>query len=118
MTAGGLVTISLTPVVYTEGSGPEGPGELLAPYTPRAETYDLPIASRGGPPIGRIVGVWHTPVDNVQAITAFSRLDVLPPEGPTPSVQLIVSGQPGQQGRIRLRITVLCEVGMPGRGGF
>ena len=118
MSADGLVTISLTPVVYTEGAGPDGPGEFLAPPTPRVGTYDLPVAARGGPPIGRIVGVWHTPVDNVQAITAFARLDVLPAEGPAPGVQLLVSGMPGQRGRLRLRITVLCEIGRPDRGRY
>lgn len=44
MSADGLVTISLTPVVYTEGAGPDGPDELLAPPTPRVGTYDLPVA--------------------------------------------------------------------------
>lgn len=111
MTAEGLVTLSITPVVYTPGAGPEGPDELLAPPLPQAGTYELPFAPRGGPPIARVVGVWYAPVDNVTAITAFAQLDVLPVERSTTSVVLRVSSQPEQQGRLRLRITVLCELG-------
>ena len=66
---------------------------------------------RGGPPIARVVGVWHTPVDNVAAMTAFAQLDLLPIARSTTSVLLRASAKPEQQGRLRLRIMVLCEVG-------
>ena len=118
MTPDGLVTLSITPVVYTEGAGPEGPDELFAPPLPQAESYELPFTTRSGPPIARVVGVWHTPVDNLAAITAFGQIDVEPLERSTTSVLLRVSAQPGQQGRMRLRITVLCEVGGASRRSY
>jgi hypothetical protein len=118
MTPEMLVTVSLTPVVFTPGDGPEGPDELLAPPSPQAETYTLPVAQRGGPPITRIVGAWHTPVDNVAGITAFARLDVEPSERQPGTVEMTVSAKPGQRGRVRLRVTVLCAVAAGGRGQY
>ena len=117
MSAAGIVVVSLTPVVYTEGAGSPGPNELLAP-TGQVATYELPVAGPRGEPSGRVIGAWHTPVDNISSITAFVRLDVVPSQQNPSGVQLSASGQPGQQGRIRLRITVLCEVGGAQRGGY
>jgi hypothetical protein len=76
------------------------------------------VAGPRGEPVGRVIGAWHTPVDNVSSLGAFARLDVVPsPQNPS-GVQLSAPGQSGQQGRIRLRITVLCEVGGAPRGGY
>ena len=117
MSAAGLIVVSLTPVVYTEGAGSPGPNELLAP-TGQVATYELPVAGPRGEAVGRVIGAWHTPVDTVSSLGACARLDVVPsPQNPS-GVQLSASGQSGQQGRIRLRVTVLCEgVGAP-RGGY
>lgn len=57
-------------------------------------------------------------MDNVSSFGAFSRLDVVPSQQNPSGVQLSASGQPGQEGRIRLRITVLCELGGGRRGGY
>ena len=117
MSAAGIVVVGLTPVVYTQGAGSPGPNELLAPAG-QVATYELPMAAPRGEPIGRFIGAWHPPVDNVSSLGAFARLDVVPsPQNPS-GVQLSASGQSGQQGRIRLRITVLCEVGGAPRGGY
>ncbi|CAA9562060.1 MAG: hypothetical protein AVDCRST_MAG18-1170 [uncultured Thermomicrobiales bacterium] len=115
MSVGGLQVLSVTVVVYTEGDGPEGPQELLAP-TGRVGTYELPLAGGGGGV--QVVGAWHTPVDNLPAITAFSRLDVVPSQQNPGGVVLTAAGQPGQRGRIRLRITALCEATTARRGGY
>ncbi len=117
MSAAGIFVVSLTPVVYTEGAGSPGPNELLAP-TGQVATYELPVAGPRGESVGQIIGVWHTPVDNVSSLNAFSRLDVIPSQQNPAGVQLSASGQQGQQGRIRLRITVLCEMGGGRRGGY
>lgn len=117
MSAGGLVTLNITPVIYTEGAGPESRDELLAPYSPQSQVYELPLAP-GGAPIGRVVGVWHAPVHNVAAIVAFDQLDVAPSERTPGNVLISVSAKPGQQGRLRLRITALCEVSGARRGGY
>jgi len=106
MSAAGIIVVSLTPVVYTEGAGSPGPNELLAPAG-QVANYELPVAGPRGEPIGQVIGVWHTPVDNVSSLAAFVRLDVVPSQQNPAGVQLSASAQPGQQGRIRLRITVL-----------
>ena len=117
MSAAGIVVVSLTPVVYTEGAGSPGPNELLAPAG-QVANYELPVAGPRGEPIGQVIGAWHTPVDNIASLGAFPRLDVIPSQRHPDGVQLSASGQPGQQGRIRLRITVLCELGGAQRGGY
>lgn len=117
MSSAGIVVVSLTPVVYTEGAGSPGPNELLAPAG-QVANYELPVAGPRGEPIGRVIGAWHTPVDNISSLTAFSRLDVIPSQQSPAGVQLSVAGQPGQQGRIRLRITVLCDLSGGQRGGY
>ncbi len=117
MSAAGIVVVSLTPVIYTEGSGSPGPNELLAPAG-QVANYELSVAGPRGEAIGQVIGAWHTPVDNVSSFGAFARLDVIPSQQNRAGVQLSVSGQPGQQGRIRLRITVLCELGGGQRGGY
>ncbi len=116
MSAAGIIVVSLTPVVFTEGAGSPGPNELLAP-TGQVATYELPVAGPRGEAL-QVIGAWHTPVDNVSSLAAFSRLDVIPSQQNPAGVELTASGQPGQQGRIRLRITVLCEVGGARRGGY
>ncbi len=116
MSAAGIVVVGLTPVVYTQGAGSPGPNELLSP-TGQVPTDELPVAGPRGEPIGRVIGAWHTPVDNVSSLGAFARLDVVPsPQNPS-GVQVSASRQSGHRGRIRLRITVLCEGGAP-RGGY
>lgn len=117
MSAAGLIIVSLTPVVYTEGAGSPGPNELLAPAG-QVATYELPVVGPRGEPVGQVVGAWHTPVDNLPSLVAFSRLDVVPSQQNPAGVQLSAAGQPGQQGRLRLRITVLCELGGARRGGY
>ncbi len=117
MSAAGIFVVSLTPVVYTEGAGSPGPNELLAPAG-QVANYELPVAGPRGEAVGQVIGAWHTPVDNVSSLGAFSRLDVVPSQQNPAGVQLSASGQPGQQGRIRLRITVLCELGGGRRGGY
>ena len=117
MSAGGIVVVSLTPVVFTEGQGSPGPDELLAPAG-RVAVYELPVTGLRGEALGPVVGAWHTPVDNLPALGAFARLDVLPSPRNPAGVQLSASGVPGQQGRIRLRITVLCEASGARRGGY
>ena len=117
MSAAGIFVASLTPVVYTEGEGSPGPNELLAPAG-QVATYELPVTGPRGEAVGQVVGAWHTPVDNVSSLVAFTRLDVLPSQQHPGGVQLSVSGVPGQRGRLRLRITVLCEMAGARRGGY
>lgn len=117
MSAAGIVVVSLTPVVYTEGQGSPGPGELLAPAG-QVATYELAVAGPRGEAAGRVIGAWHTPVDNLPSLGAFARLDVTPSTQNPAGVQLSASGVPGQQGRIRLRITVLCDASGARRGGY
>lgn len=116
MSAAGIIVVSLTPVVYTEGAGSPGPEELLAPAG-QVANYELPVAGPRGEAL-QVIGAWHTPVDNVSSLGAFSRLDVIPSQQNRAGVQLSASAQPGQQGRIRLRITVLCELSGGQRGGY
>ena len=116
MSAAGIVVVSLTPVVYTEGAGGGGPNELLAPAG-QVGVYELPVAGPRGEPL-RVLGAWHVPVDNLPSLGAFSRLDVVPSQRDPAAVQLSAAGAPGQEGRIRLRITALCELGDPRRGGY
>ncbi len=102
MSAAGIVVVSLTPVVYTEGAGAPGPEELLAPAG-QVAAYELPVAGPRGEAL-QVIGAWHTPVDNVSALGAFARLDVVPSPQHPGAVQLSASAQPGQQGRIRPRM--------------
>jgi len=91
-----------------------GPEELLAPAG-QVVTYEFPVAGPRGEVL-QVIGAWHTPVDNVSSFGAFARLDVIPSPQHPGAVQLSASGQPGQQGRIRLRISALCELGSAPRG--
>ena len=116
MSAAGIFVASLTPVVYTEGAGSPGPNELLAPAG-QVGTYELPVAGPRGEAV-RVLGAWHVPVDNLPSLGAFTRLDVVPSPQHPGAVQLSAAGVAGQQGRIRLRITALCELGGPQRGGY
>ena len=116
MSAAGIFVVSLTPVIFTEGAGNPGPNELLAPAG-QVGTYDLPVGGPRGEAV-RVLGAWHVPVDNLPSLGAFSRLDVIPSQEHPAAVQVTAAGVPGQQGRIRLRITVLCELGGQQRGGY
>jgi len=81
-------------------------------------TYELTVAGPRGEVAGWVIGAGHTPVDNLPSLGTFSHLDVIPsPQNPA-GVQLSAVSVPGQQGRIRLRITVLCEAGGARRGGY
>ncbi len=111
----GLQVLSATIVVYTQGAGPESPEEFLAP-SGQVAAYEVPLVAPGNA-AGRVVGAWHTPIDNLPSLGAFVRLDVVPSEQHPGAVRLTASGQPGQQGRIRLRITALCEP-VATRGGY
>jgi hypothetical protein len=81
-------------------------------------TDELAVAGPRGAAAGRVIGAWHTPADNLPALGAFARPEVTPSPQHPAGVQLSASGVPGQQGRIRLRITVLCGASGARRGGY
>ena len=77
MSAARPIVVSLTPVVYAEGAGSPGPNELLAPAG-QVANYELPMTGPRGEAVGQVIGAWHTPMDNISSLGAFSRLDVVP----------------------------------------
>lgn len=93
----------VNPVIFTDGAGPDGADELHAPYFPDNEQHQVKHGAGAFP-----IAVWCTLADNIPDSRAIHSILVVGWDSEV--VNLQVSGQPGQQGRIRINVLSLFEV--------
>jgi hypothetical protein len=94
----------ITPVVFTGNAG--GAGEYHASDDPNApETHIVNVPVPAG---ANIVEAWYTPYHNIAALGAFALIDVN--RSSTTQVKLKLAGYPGQNQRLRIKVTALYRV--------
>lgn len=89
------------------GAPPEDPSDVQVPSDAPGE---FPLNLAGLPENAAILAAWYAPVQNVDAITAFARIDLRVSDD-RQGVTLVARANAGESARLRIRVYVLYVYG-------